>query len=545
MSTAAARTPDAYEAPAPAVAPGPRPAHDPRRDARRAWLLPLLVALAMLGLAVMAIGPWPVGVFFDDGVYAVLAKALAEGKGFRYLHLPGEPGATHYPPGYPALLALLWRAWPAFPENVALMKGVNALLLAAAAWGAVRFGAVRLRLGAPLAAGTVLLFTAAVPVLVFTAVLFSEPLFLAMLFPVLLLAERTVESGRVRDALVTGLLTGVLVLVRTVGFVIVPPLVLALLVRRRPAAALAAGAAAVLVMLPWQLWSSAHAADVPPVLAGNYGPYLSWVIDAWKANGIGFPARTVVLNLTTTADTLRILFVPRPLAFLVVPVVAAIVACAVAGLWRMLRLAPVTTGFVLGYLAIVFLWPYAPFRFLWGIWPLLGLVAATGAVALWPRRGEPAARTAPRAALAALVLVAVVGNALYNVRGLARGWYESAQRAETEAAMPSVNWIATRTEPGDVVATDYGPLVWLYTGRRAVPTGSFTAEEYLVPQTVERAAQDGRVVISTYGVRWLLVASRTAGAAPGATHMLRSSPPDIVLVDTLAGGGAVFAPVPR
>ena len=289
----------------------------------------------------------------------------------------------------------------------------------------------------------------------------------------------------------------------------------------------------------------AHAADVPPVLAGNYGPYLSWVIDAWKANGIGFPARTVVRNLATTADTLRILFVPRPVAFLVAPVVIAIVGCTVAGLWRMLRLAPVTAGFVLGYLAIVFLWPYAPFRFLWGIWPLLGLVAAVGAAWLWPRRGEPAGRLAPRAALATLVLVAVVGNALYNVRGLSRGWYDSAQRAETEAAMPSVRWIATHTAPGDVVATDYGPLVWLYTGRRAVPTGSFTAEEYLVPQSPERAAQDGRVVITTYGVRWLLVASRSAGAAPGATHMLRSSPPDIVLVDTLAGGGAVFAPAPR
>ena len=539
-----------------ALAPAPAERHDAPPDAapagarasgasRRARLLPWVVAVATLLLAGFAIGPWPVGVFFDDGVYAILAKALAEGKGFRYLHIPGEPGATHYPPGYPALLALLWKAWPSFPDNVVLMKAANAVLLAAASWGAVRFGMARYRLAAPLSAATVILFTAAVPVLVFTVVLFSEPLFLALLFPTLLVAERAAEEGRVRDAALAGLLIGVLVLVRTVGFVILPPLVLLLLVRRRWAAAVAAGGIAVLLVLPWQLWSSAHAGDLPPVLQGNYGPYLEWVIEGWRTNGAGFALRTVLKNLDTTGDTLRVLFVPKVLGFASVAVVATVVASLAAGLWRTWRLAPVTGGFLLGYLAIVFLWPYAPFRFLWGVWVLLGLTAVLGAAWMWPRRGERRALLGGRVAFAALALVAVVGNVAYNARGLAKGWWESAQRAEARNAMPGIRWVAANAQPGDVVASDYGPMMWLYTGRRALPTGSFTAEEYLVPQTPERAAADGRVVLSTYGVRWLVVASRTSGAAPGAQRMLESSPPDIVLVDTLAGGGAVFTPAPR
>ena len=75
----------------------------------------LLVAIAALVLlvAILTVTPWPVGAFQDDAIYTVLAKALATGEGFRLINLPGSPHNTHYPPGYPLVLAALWKLWPA------------------------------------------------------------------------------------------------------------------------------------------------------------------------------------------------------------------------------------------------------------------------------------------------------------------------------------------------------------------------------------------------------------------------------------------------
>src|SRR5947207_1431698 len=63
-----------------------------------------------------------VGGFYDDGIYVSLAKALAEGHGYRNIHLPGAMVSVHYPPLYPVLLAILFRLWPSFPENVVLFQ---------------------------------------------------------------------------------------------------------------------------------------------------------------------------------------------------------------------------------------------------------------------------------------------------------------------------------------------------------------------------------------------------------------------------------------
>ena len=60
----------------------------PRR-AQELW--PGLLALGVFIVALWAQPNALVGVFYDDGIYVVLAKALAEGEGFRYIHMPGAP----------------------------------------------------------------------------------------------------------------------------------------------------------------------------------------------------------------------------------------------------------------------------------------------------------------------------------------------------------------------------------------------------------------------------------------------------------------------
>src|SRR5690606_32694246 len=103
-------------------------------------LVPLLLAALTASVAIWAIAPWPVGVFQDDGIYTILGKALASGEGYRYPNLPGAPPATHYPPGYPLFLALLWRVAPVFPSNVAIFTFANVGFLTAAVLGAWHYG---------------------------------------------------------------------------------------------------------------------------------------------------------------------------------------------------------------------------------------------------------------------------------------------------------------------------------------------------------------------------------------------------------------------
>ena len=77
-----------------------------------------LVFVAGLGLAtgLAIVDALPVGVVADDAFYVILARSLAMGQGYHALNLPGDP-AERFPPGYPALLALLSFVAPASPAT--------------------------------------------------------------------------------------------------------------------------------------------------------------------------------------------------------------------------------------------------------------------------------------------------------------------------------------------------------------------------------------------------------------------------------------------
>ena len=65
------------------------------------------------------------GFTHDDGVYAVAGKSLALGKGFKLLHVVGEPGEIKYPFVYPAILSLVWLVNPHFPQNLPALNYVT------------------------------------------------------------------------------------------------------------------------------------------------------------------------------------------------------------------------------------------------------------------------------------------------------------------------------------------------------------------------------------------------------------------------------------
>jgi hypothetical protein len=524
--------------------------------ARTARAAAPLAALVILAIGIALIDALPVGVAFDDGMYVILAKAIATGHGYRWLNLPGAPPATHFPPGYPALLALLWKVFPRFPANVLAFKAANALLLAIAGGATVVYA--RRRFGfSPLSAGVVAIAGCAViPVLILSTSVLSEPLFLALLIPILLFAERVVEGERrTRDLVVLGLLAGLATLVRTHGIALTGGLAIALVVRpalraatnadRRPVlrgrlreAAIVVVSAA-LVMLPWQLWARANQGFVPKPMRGLYESYADWMARGLQSEGVSVLWRTSLRTSSEITGMFATLATPLAFSWARLVTLLALAALLVAGLKRSWRSAPVTTLFLAAYLAIVIVWPFGPTRFVWGIWPLCVLMFMLGAVEIksWVPRTPTVEAT--RAALLACALFVSVGYVRYNVRGFREHWWSTVARAQAEIIRPVVVWTRSRTRPDDVIASTVEPAVYLYTGRLAVPVTAFNVRDYFRPPTVGEAETTLRQILAGYHVDAIAIG---AGDTLRAAVRSMTASDELVVRDSFVNG-LVFAPV--
>jgi hypothetical protein len=518
-----------------------------------------LAALVILAIGLSIIDTLPVGVAFDDAMYVILGKALATGQGYRWLNLPGAPPATHFPPGYPALLAVLWKVVPRFPANVLVFKAVNALLLAAAGAAIVVFA--RRRFGfSPLAAVALSLAGCVViPVLILSSSVLSEPLFLAVLIPILLFGERVIEGERkTRDLILLGVLAGMATLVRTHGIALIGGLAVALVLRaparvaaynnrsasrasRLKDAALVVACAA-LVMLPWQLWSRANQGFVPEPMRGLYESYASWMVRGVRGEGVSVLWRTAARTSTEIAGMFATLATPLAFSWARLLTLLALAALLIAGLRRSWRTAPATTLFLVAYSAIVIVWPFGPTRFIWGIWPLFVLVLVLGAIEFksWaPRR--PAGE-AMRAAMLACSLFVVVGYARYNVRGYRNHWWSTVARAQAKTLHPIIVWARSRTRPQDVVASIVEPAIYLYTGRLAVPVTAFNVRDYFRPPTVAESELALRQILGGYHVDAIAIGTGSDSLRVAVQSMSSGDAPELVVRDTFVGG-IVFAPV--
>jgi hypothetical protein len=512
-------------------------------DQQRERLVPLLLAVLSALAVVVSIEPFPVGVFQDDGVYTVLAKSLATGQGYRYLHLPDAPNATHFPPAYPLFLAGLWKLFPSFPGNVTLFKFANAGFIGLSAVLAWLFARRWLRMSQLAAAISVAVFTACAPVVLMSVMVMSEPLFLAALFPVLMAAERAAKSGSNRDALVAGTAGGALALIRTLGIVTIPATALVLLWRRRPLAALLVCVAGALVMLPWQLWVAAHDAEMPAVFLGKYGSYAGWLLEGIREGGVEWVATLSWFNLRLFVgggwDTLAVDSFPVPLRFVATFVATAFFAL---GWWLMLRRAPVSALMVAGYLSLVVMWPFPPQRFTFGIWPLLGLIFGLAVESILRWRPEARSHAALRWAGVALAALLMVGYATSNYRSASRGWWTSIQGYVADRAKPAAEWVSANTPEDAVIVAEDDVLIHLYTGRRAVPIGTFTPQDHMSKQTTEFAVETLRTILRTYDVDY--VVTTTPFGALAAQGLLRDESPGLRFAGALELG-AIYQPAAK
>lgn len=491
--------------------------------------VPLIAAAVALAAGLYVIDTLPVGGFYDDAFYVILAKSLATGAGYRNLNLPGAPFATHYPPGYPLFLAAVWKIAPAFPANVLWFKAANALFLAAIAAVACIFARRQLGLAPGAAFVAVVAGTATTPALYLSSMVLSECMFLALLLPLLLWSERATATERTdcRVAMALGASAGALFLVRSQGVALVGAIVLAYVLRRRWKPALAAFAAAAVVAAPWLFWVHVHDPAIPLLMRGDYGSYFSWFADGLREHGFGLVTATLRRNAPAMFQFVVLRLRTNDSAIPLLLTWSSVAALALLGFFRLARRARVTFLFLLAYIATVAVWPFPPARFLLGIWVLLMLLLVAGVQAALDWRPPNADRWAhelwigARVAVAVASLVVVVGAVNYNLRGYSRHYWRSTEEQSNHWIAPKLAWTRANTDTAAIIGSDHDEgSIYLYTGRRSVPVTTFTASEFLEP----RAPRADSIVLlelaKRFGPRHLLLSSprlRSAAAALGGT----------------------------
>jgi hypothetical protein len=508
-------------------------------------LYPAIAGAIVLAAALSIIRPYLVGSFQDDGAYVILGRALATGQGYRYLHLPGHPHATHFPPAFPALLAVLWWVAPGFPDNVALFQAANAALLSAAAVGLHEFARRRLHLSSAASLCVALGGTACIPALALTTMVVSEPMFLAALFPVLLSAERAAEGdGPPWSSLSAGALCGGLALIRTIGVLAVPSAVAVAAYRRRYRSALLIAAGALIVLLPWHAWSHAYANEIPPALRGEYGGYSAWLLEPVRRHGLDFVLGAAARNSVALASTVATQFAPGCPGLVELGALLVWLVLLVTGFKQLARRAPTTAGFYASYIVVILLWPFTPFRFFWTVWPLTLPILVLGVSSLREWRPVKYLERAARVASLTSAALLAVGFAVTNVVGAREHYWRNVQETLGPTASAAATWVEQHPGVTDPVISDKEAAVYLYTGHEGLPASAFVAADYVYGRDTARDRANVQDMLLRYPSAASIVVS-TPSSIAAAQELARQPQPKLALVDTLSPGLFAFATIRR
>lgn len=398
------------------MAPAPTTNVPAEAEASRAARARIPTVAAGAAILVHAIAAWllratGIGTGNDDAVYLLLGRALRDGH-YRELFYVGMPIHSQYPPGYPALLALLGAP---LDNQLGLVIAANIFFSCAAL--ALTYDLLR-RWSVPIAVAAVALL-ALNPALVLSASrVQSEPMFMALVMFSLWCLRPDADS-RLRWVAVAAVILATLT--RSAGLAILGGIFVHFLLGREWRYAVGLAGAAAVTVAPWLVWT----AVAPQQVAGR-----SYVADALlpvpPRDSTGAPIRSEARReqdastVVRFARTLRVRLihntryylqrgVPARLSIPTVPNtrfdnaawLAAMLVATLAGLaaaWSRWR--PAVPAF-LAYAALLLIWPYAVGRFVIPMLPVLVALMLLGAWRIGMRFG-------PRAALVlGLVLAAI------------------------------------------------------------------------------------------------------------------------------------------
>lgn len=226
---------------------------------RALWAIAVVAAIGVYGWRLDGAA----GLTVDDAWYVLLAKSLARGDGFRLISSATDPILPAFPPGFPAILALVFRMQPEFPGNLFLLKSVSVVAMFGV--GVLTYlHLARGQVASRMLAAAVAITTVLTPAFVFlaTSTVMAECVFTVLqLGAVVVLdgAGRTQGSARSRwSVAIAAVIAAATVLVRTAGLALVLAGTLYLLQQRRWRAAVAFTATVAVCLLPWLLYVSEH-----------------------------------------------------------------------------------------------------------------------------------------------------------------------------------------------------------------------------------------------------------------------------------------------
>ena len=438
-----------------------------------------VIVLILLALAPSAWLAWTwramphLGFYHDDSIYWVSAKSLAAGDGFRIASLPNQPYQTKYPPFYPTLLSLVWKASPGFPANLPW-----AMLLAwcvLPVYILVLWELLKQYGFTPLEQAVLAIMAALNPI----AVLFSVSLMPDLLFTTLLLASlllAQVATGGESPwwhAALAGALCGLAYLTRSAALpvLVTAPLCFALRKQFRRGLLFLAG------MLPavagWQFWVGAHLSHSWDLVTLYYTNYLGFQI-------YNVSAADVPLLVWHNLDAL-LMGIGRALTFDVeygskhlerVVAIAAIAGC-VRLARREGKLQFPLAG--IGFCLLLLVWHYQPDqRFVFPLYPFLlaGLWTELRNIlqtlrTSWAKPALPDRITAGFAGVGVasfvvfVIFTTISGDLAFLPRLLA------SYRADLEERRPAYEWITNHAPRDSNVFAYDDPLLYLYTGRKS------------------------------------------------------------------------------
>jgi hypothetical protein len=199
------------------------------------------------------------GLIADDAWYILLAKAIANGDGYRLISSATQPFVPTAPPGFPIALAPVFLFSPSYPDNLLLLKMVSVLAMfgvGAACW----FDFTRHReIKRDQAVWLSLLVIVAPPfVFLATSTVMAECLFTFVQLLAILAIENASRDRQEAPMRVVGaaVLAAMAVLIRTAGLALVVAAIAYFVMHRQWRRALITTATVTVCLLPWQIYSS-------------------------------------------------------------------------------------------------------------------------------------------------------------------------------------------------------------------------------------------------------------------------------------------------
>jgi len=466
---------------------GRRPARPFARPAVSACLIAVVAALAMVGQGDLTAPPR-----YDGAGYAVLARSLAAGTGYRAIDQPDRPGHAHFPPGYPVLLAFVWSVPGPSALAAHLLSCFCTVGATLAAWWWFRGIYSRdtaLVLGLALALNWAWARTG--------SAIQSEPLYMLLSQVTIVAAVRAAARGGVGQSLALGGLLAACLLTRQIAIGLVLAVLLDLCLRRQWSMALSAAVVSALVISPWLVWLV--------VVGGEQRTQAGLLLAASS----GLPGRIVSQALFYLQR------IPDQITGPVVEVATVIRRTAgverLANLWALVFSGVVIAGWLVAVrrprrrlaglipmmtLALLLIWPYTEAgRFLIPLVPclLIGAVEGMSGLVRWGKRSFGLGIPDRRVSFFAAVLILVV-SLPYSGYSLITGGAR-ARDAGNRAFDAACAWLARHGDRPGPILTRHPGEVFLATGRQAleVSTSERQGEADASPDAIARTIARHRV----------------------------------------------------